>query len=154
MSEDWFSSARWLDSPRHVVAVAAVVLDENGKLLLVKSPRRGWEIPGGQVELAESIRDAAVREVREESGIVVELLEFCGIFQNVPKGVCAFLFTAKPTGGALAASEESLEVGWYPPIEALEMVTRQTMRRRIELVLASPSKPFFVEHGPMPDHSV
>ena len=102
-------------------------------------------IPGGQVELQESIRDAAVREVREESGVLVELLAFRGIFQNVPKGICSFLFTGKQVGGALAQSDESTRVGWFVVPTALELVRRPAMRERIELALSPTAEPFLVE---------
>lgn len=146
VSQDWLATPLWLNSPRHVVAAAVAVTNSAGELLLVKSPRRGWELPGGQVELQESIRDAAVREVLEESGIIVELQAFAGVFQNVSRGICSFLFTAKPIGGTLRTSEESLEVGWYPVSTALDLVPRPTMRQRIELTLASSTTPFLIEH--------
>ncbi len=146
MSDDWFASPLWLQSPRHVVSAAVVVANPDDEILLVESPRRGWEIPGGQVELNESIQDAALREVREESGILVELLGLAGVFQNVPKSICSFLFKAKPIGGALQTSGESTRVGWFPVPSALTMVSRPTMRARIEMTLASSSRAFMVEH--------
>lgn len=49
--------------PKHIVSAAAIVRDEHGDILLIKGPKRGWEMPGGQVEEGESLADAAVREV-------------------------------------------------------------------------------------------
>lgn len=80
---------------------------------------RGWEMPGGQVEEGESLKDAAIRETKEETGIDVEILKFCGIFQNVGKSICNTLFLAKPVGGKLTTSQESLEVGFFPIDAAL-----------------------------------
>src|SRR5690625_5637975 len=51
-----------------------------------------WEMPGGIVEEGESLKNAAIRETKEESGIDVEILNFCGIFQNVKKSICNTLF--------------------------------------------------------------
>lgn len=146
MCDDWFSTSRWLDSPRHVAAAAVAVVNPDQQLLLVKSPLRGWELPGGQVELGESVRDAAVREVREESGIDIELLTFSGIFQNVSKGILVFVFSAKPVGGFLRTSPESVEVGWYPLPTALDLVPRATMRQRIQMAVGDGATPFLVEH--------
>ena len=55
--------------PKHIVSAASIVLNEKNELLLIKGPRRGWEIPGGQVEEGESLTDAVIRETKEESGI-------------------------------------------------------------------------------------
>ena len=51
---DWYRDERWLDAPRHVVSAAVTVTNSRSELLMVKSPRRGWEIPGGQVELSSA----------------------------------------------------------------------------------------------------
>lgn len=69
--------------PKHIVSTATIVLDDQGDILLIKGPKRGWEMPGGQVEEGESLKEAAIRETKEETGIDVEVLKFCGIFQNV-----------------------------------------------------------------------
>ena len=57
-STDWYNSSTWNQSPKHIVSAAATVLNEDGDILLVKAPERGWEIPGGQVEQGESMRVA------------------------------------------------------------------------------------------------
>lgn len=66
---------------------------------------------------------AAIREVKEETGIDIEIQKFCGVFQNVERSICNTLFLAKPIGGRLTTSPESLEVDYYPIAKALEMVT-------------------------------
>ena len=55
-------------NPTHLVSVAALVTNEAGEILLVKSPWRGWEYPGGLIEPGETFQDALKREVREEAG--------------------------------------------------------------------------------------
>ncbi|GLB59553.1 hypothetical protein NCCP133_16860 [Cytobacillus sp. NCCP-133] len=87
---------------------------KKNEILLIKSPRRGWEMPGGQVEEGESIINAAIRETKEESGIEIEVTKFCGVFQNVNSSICNTLFLGKPVGGKPATSPESLEVGFFP----------------------------------------
>lgn len=78
--------------PKHIVSAATIVLNDEGEILLIKGPRRGWEMPGGQVEEGESLKDAAIRETKEESGIDVEIVKFCGVFQNVEGSICNTLF--------------------------------------------------------------
>lgn len=131
--------------PKHIVSAATIVLNDEGEILLIKGPRRGWEMPGGQVEEGESIKEAAIRETKEESGIDVEIVKFCGIFQNVKRSICNTLFLAKPIGGTPTTSAESLEVGFFPVAQALEMIAWKNFRERIELCLSEEEHPFYVD---------
>ncbi|WJH35497.1 NUDIX domain-containing protein [Paenibacillus sp. CC-CFT747] len=130
--------------PRNLLVATVVVRNAEGKLLLIRGPRRGWECPGGRVEEGESIQAGAVREVKEETGIDVELTRFCGVYHNVTQTITIFLFRGRPTGGRLTTSEESLEVGYYPVDEGLAKVTWKNLRQRIESCLAEEA-PFLVE---------
>ncbi|ANU13008.1 MutT/nudix family protein [Planococcus halocryophilus Or1] len=131
-------------TPKHILSAAAIVLNEQDELLLIKGPRRGWEMPGGQVEEGESLTEATIREVKEETGIDIEIQKFCGVFQNVESSIRNTLFLAKPIGGNLTTSAESLEVAYYPISEALEMVTWKNFRNRIEHCLDERKQPFYV----------
>ena len=130
---------------KHFVSAATIVLNDQKEILLIKGPKRGWEMPGGIVEEGESLKDAAIRETKEESGIDIEVLKFCGIFQNVDKSICNTLFIAKPIGGKLTTSPESLEVGFFPIELAMERVTFGNFRQRIEHCLDNSIQPFCVE---------
>lgn len=132
-------------TPKHIISAATVVLNERNEVLLIKGPRRGWEMPGGQVEEGESLKDAAIRETKEESGIDVEIVKFCGVFQNVSGSICNTLFLARTVGGTPTTSPESLEVGFYPVEQALEMVTYMNFRERIEYCLKEEMIPFYIE---------
>lgn len=131
--------------PKHIVSAAAIVVNNQNEILLIKGPRRGWEMPGGQVEEGEPLREAAIRETKEESGIDIEIIKFCGIFQNTSESICNTLFLAKPVGGELTTSPESLEVGFFPLDQALEMVTWNNFRQRIQYCLNEKIQPFCVE---------
>lgn len=132
-------------SPKHILSAAAVILNKQGEILLIKGPLRGWEMPGGQVEEGESLKEAAIREVKEESGIDIEVLKFCGVFQNVNESICNTLFLAKPIGGIETTSAESVEVAFFPIQDALQMVTWKNFRERIEYCLNESSHPFYIE---------
>lgn len=132
-------------APKHIVSAATIVLNDKQEILLIKGPRRGWEMPGGQVEEGESIKAAAIRETKEESGIDIEIIKFCGIFQNVERSICNTLFLGRPIGGVPTTSPESLEVGFFPIEEALEMVTILNFRQRIEYCLDETMQPFYVD---------
>jgi 8-oxo-dGTP pyrophosphatase MutT (NUDIX family) len=130
---------------KHFLSAAAIVINSEKEILLIKGPERGWEMPGGIVEEGESIRDAAIRETKEESGIEIDGLKFCGVFQNVKKSICNTLFLAHPVGGKLTTSPESLEVGFFPIEQALDMVTIGNFRQRIEYCLDESKQPFYVD---------
>lgn len=134
-----------LTPPKHIVSAAAIVINENNEILLIKGPRRGWEMPGGQVEEGESLSDAAIRETKEEAGIDIEIIKFCGVFQNVRNSICNTLFLGKPIGGELIQTPESLESGFFPVQEALEKVEWKDFRQRIEYCLRPEMQPFCVE---------
>ncbi|RED66148.1 NUDIX hydrolase [Cohnella lupini] len=124
-----------MSPPKHIVSAAAVVINNQNEILLIKGPRRGWEMPGGQVEEGESLIQAAIRETKEESGIDIEIIKFCGIFQNIGNSICNTLFLARPIGGELIQTSESLDSGFFPIEEALQKVEWKNFRQRIELCL-------------------
>ena len=120
----------------HLVSVAALVTNEEGKILLVNSPWRGWEYPGGLIEPGESFEAALKREVREESGIEIEVTGFVGICKNVERDIVNIDFTARCTGGQLTTSEESTEVGWFDEKEAMEIITFPLTKKRLANMLS------------------
>ncbi|MDY4140267.1 MAG: NUDIX domain-containing protein [Eubacteriales bacterium] len=55
--------------PTHIVAAAGYVLDGKGNMLLIRTPHRGWDCTGGQVEVGEDVVSGVLREIMEESGV-------------------------------------------------------------------------------------
>ncbi|WNR45351.1 NUDIX hydrolase [Paenibacillus roseipurpureus] len=134
-----------MKSRKHTVSVATIVLNEQNELLLIKGRKRGWEMPGGQVEAGESLQNAAIRETKEESGIDIEIIRFCGIFQNLDRSTVNILFLAKPIGGQPSITKESLETRYFPIDEGLSKVTWKNFRQRIEHCLRPELQPFMVD---------
>lgn len=117
--------------PTHLVSVAALVTNDEGKILLVKSPWRGWEYPGGLIEPGETFQQALHREIKEEAGVEVEITGFVGICKNIERDIVNIDFTARYLSGELTPSEESTEVIWATPEEAMELITFPLTKKRI-----------------------
>lgn len=129
--------------PTHLVSVAGLVTNEEGKILLVNSPWRGWEYPGGLIEPGETFEDALHREIREEAGVEVEILSFVGICKNVEKNIVNIDFTCRYVSGELTTSEESTEVVWATPEEAMEMITFPLTKKRLGNMLSGSKEAVF-----------
>ena len=122
--------------PTHLISVAALVTNNKGEILLVNSPWRGWEYPGGIIEPGETFQQALHREIREETGVEVEITGFVGICKNVEKNIVNIDFTARYLSGELTTSEESTEVMWATPERALELVTFPLTKKRLANMLS------------------
>ena len=108
-------------------AGAGAVVWRDDEVLLIKrgkAPFLGaWSIPGGRIERGETARDAAVREVLEETGCSIEILALCDVVDSIGEGFHAVLidFTARWTGGEPVAGDDATEARFvaYPDIAAL-----------------------------------
>ena len=121
--------------PTHKVSVAAMVHDGKGKILLVNSPWRGWEYPGGLIEPGETFEEALRREIREESGVEVEIERFVGICKNLEKDIVNIDFVCRYVSGELTTSDESTEVVWVTPEEAVKRSTGPLTKKRLAKML-------------------
>lgn len=104
------------DTPRHSVSVAAAIFDDSGeKVLLIKRRDNGrWEPPGGVLELEETIEDGLRREVREETGVDIEVGPLTGIYKNMRAGIVALVFKASARTAPSPDSAEAFAVRWMP----------------------------------------
>jgi ADP-ribose pyrophosphatase YjhB (NUDIX family) len=135
-----------------VVAVAAAVRDEGGRLLLIeRTDNDRWALPGGAQDFGESVTEAAVREVFEETGVEVEVTGLSGIYSD-PRHVIEYedgevrqefsiCFHARPIGGSLRTSSESRIVQWVPPADLAKLSIHPSMRLRIEHAIEGSDKP-------------
>jgi len=110
------------DYPRPAVSADVVVLDRDAILLIQrkKDPFAGsWALPGGFMDMDESADAAAIRELKEETGLVVESVQQIGAYSTVdrdPRGrvvTIAFLATASQSDH-IAAADDAADVRWFP----------------------------------------
>jgi 8-oxo-dGTP diphosphatase len=140
--------------PDHpLVAVGAIVVRQDGCVLLVRRgrpPRQGeWSLPGGLVELGETLADAVRREVREECAIEVEVGPLVGAFEPIERddaGQVRFHYVvldylARYAAGELHHASDAVDAVWAAPTRLAEYGLRPTTLDMIEraLALARPS---------------
>jgi 8-oxo-dGTP diphosphatase len=106
------------------VSVAGIVIREDGRILAIKRRDNGhWEPPGGVLEPGEPMQQGLVREVQEETSVVVEPGDLSGVYQNLELYVVALVFRCHIRSGAAQASAEASEVAWLSPKEVTARMT-------------------------------
>jgi 8-oxo-dGTP diphosphatase len=141
--------------PEHpFVGVGAIIIDDHAnkpRVVLVKRahpPIQGqWSIPGGVLEVGELVHEAAVREAREETGLIVEPGELLGVYDRVLRDTekrvqyhyVLIDFFCRVVGGELSAGSDAAEVRWFTRDElpALNLAedTQDVIRKGFERLL-------------------
>ena len=93
----------------------AIIADTDNKILLVK--RRDvpfWDLPGGTKEFSESEKDCVIREVEEETGLIIETLYLVGQYDQIKRNDLQYIFYTKVIGGHLIESgPETKEIAFF-----------------------------------------
>jgi ADP-ribose pyrophosphatase YjhB (NUDIX family) len=126
-----------------VPSVNVVVVNDAAEILMIRrSDNDNWAVPGGAVDLGESVTQAAVRETREESGIDCEITGLVGIYSD-PRHVILYtsngearqefsiVLTGRPLSGTPTPSDESTEVRWVTAADLPAYPMDRSMRIRI-----------------------
>src|SRR5271165_3142205 len=130
-----------------LVGVGAIII-EPSRVLLVKRAhpplQAQWSIPGGVLEVGELVREAAVREAREETGLAVEPGELLGVYDRILRDpekrvqyhYVLIDFLCRPVGGDLSAASDAAEARWFTreelPALKLAADTQDVIRKGFE----------------------
>ncbi|HEX7161732.1 MAG TPA: NUDIX domain-containing protein [Trebonia sp.] len=136
-----------------VPAVSVVVVAADSAILLIRRTDNGnWALPGGAMELDESVSDTAVRETREETGIDCAVTGLAGIYSD-PRHVIHYtsndevrrefsiVLTARHVAGQPTPSAESREVRWVQPADLAAYTMDRSMRKRVDDYLSRADTP-------------
>ncbi|MFG1680727.1 NUDIX hydrolase [Nonomuraea sp. NPDC049269] len=136
-----------------VPSVNVIVTNERGEVLMIqRSDNDNWAVPGGAIDLGESLPQAAVRETLEETGIRCEITGLVGTYTD-PGHVILYtsngearqefsiVLTGRAISGSPTPSTESREVRWVPRDEVASLPMAASMRMRIEHYLSGTGLP-------------
>lgn len=100
--------------PRHSVSVAGAIFNTAAThvLLIERRDNDAWEPPGGILELDESIEDGLRREIREETGVEVEVEHLTGVYKNLARGIVAMVFRCTALTEPALKTPEAKRVAW------------------------------------------
>ena len=113
------------------IAVSALIFDGERILLALRRDIDWWNLPGGGMEIGETVDEALCREVREETGLEIEVGQLVGVYSKPQKQEVVLSFLCNMTGGKLTATEEIRECRYFT-LNNLPINTLPKHRQRVE----------------------
>lgn len=114
-----------------VVAAFGMIFDEQGRILLVhRTDYDLWNLPGGALENAESPVDGAKREVKEETGLDVEILKLIGVYTKPEGGEIVFSFTCRVIGGKITVNDEADKIEYFE----ISKIPKNTVPKQVDRI--------------------
>lgn len=137
-------------------AAFAIVRNDLGQILLVRRTDDGlWELPGGRIEIGESVSAAVRREVVEETGVTITVTRLAGVYsdpshiltyphgQGVYQQLAVCFHAYAPARDTRPDHDETSAAAWFDPAEATQLTMHPAMRQRLTDALAEPNRAHF-----------
>jgi 8-oxo-dGTP diphosphatase len=115
--------------PLFTLGAFAIIFDDDGRVLLChRRDMDAWNLPGGGLEPGELPDEGVIREVREETGLVVVIDRLVGVYGKPGRSDLVFSFVCRIVGGSLCETDESDACNFYdpeklPPIHCSNMLS-------------------------------
>jgi len=137
-------------------AAFAVARNGLGRVLLVRRSDDGyWELPGGRVDVGESVSEAVVREVAEETGVTIKVTGLVGVYsdpghvlvyphaEGIYQQIAVCFHAFSPAHDAQPDHNETSAAAWFDPEQATRLIMHPAMRQRLTDALAEPQRAHF-----------
>jgi 8-oxo-dGTP diphosphatase len=124
----------------HIVGVCGVVTNADGQVLLIRTAKAGWELPGGRVEPGEDLHAALLREALEETGCSLRSIgAITGVYAHTASDTLLVVIRARAESTALSDTHDvdALEAAWFEPSAALTRITHASEHERLADALAN-----------------
>ena len=119
----------------HSVSVAGVIVDDQDRVLVIRRRDNGnWEPPGGVLETGESIQDGLRREIREETGLDIEIGRLSGVYKNMSRAIIALVFRCRAIGGSPTPNAEVTDLRWMQLDEVQRELTEAYSIRVLDAI--------------------
>ncbi len=125
-----------MSTPTHSVSVAGAIYDESADSFLVIQRRDNgeWQLPGGVLELDETIEEGVIREVLEETGVVVKPVKLTGVYKNMIRKIVSLVFLCEVVSGDLQINDEAQKVEWMAAVRVPEMMSEAFAVRLLDAI--------------------
>ncbi len=116
--------------PKFKIGVFGVILDKDNRVLLChRTDRDLWNLPGGGLEKGEAPWEGVVREVKEETGLEVEVEKMTGVYAKPDQDEISFAFICKITGGKMTLTNESNKIEYFKFIDLPQNTSPKQVER-------------------------
>jgi 8-oxo-dGTP diphosphatase len=140
-----------MDYPKHIVATGSLIENKNNQILLVQTDRRGWEIPGGQVEEGEDVLSALKREVLEEAGVTIKIEKLAAFYSSIREPSKVIIdFISEYVDGIVKSDHETIDANWFPRENATSNIENEPTIYRVKWLLKKSDKIRFASYSKSP----